>query len=79
LEDALAAAAETDRAPLRTELAATREAVRMEKLGDLAAEFDAIHSVDRALEVGSVHRIVPAKALRPSLIEAIERGIDACR
>jgi len=79
LEDALAAANEDDRAPLRTDLAATREAVRMEKLGELAAEFDAIHSVERAREVGSVHRIVAAAALRPSLIAAVERGIAAIR
>jgi hypothetical protein len=30
----------------------------------------------RDLPVGSVHRIVPAEALRPSLIDAIERGIN---
>jgi acetyl-CoA carboxylase carboxyltransferase component len=76
VEEALAAAEEEARAPLRTELAVTREAVRMEKLGELAAEFDAIHSVARARDVGSVHRIVPAEALRPSLIEAIERGMN---
>ena len=50
--------------------------VRSEKLGELAAEFDAIHSVQRAVEVGSVDRIVAAAELRPYLIEAIERGIE---
>jgi acetyl-CoA carboxylase carboxyltransferase component len=49
--------------------------VRSEKLGELAAEFDAIHSVERAVEVGSVDRIIPAAELRPQLIEAVERGI----
>ena len=50
--------------------------VRSEKLGELAGEFDAIHSVGRAVEVGSVDRIIPAAELRPQLIEAVERGIE---
>ncbi len=50
--------------------------MRSEKLGELAAEFDAIHSVERAVEVGSVDRIVPAAQLRPALIEAVERGMS---
>jgi hypothetical protein len=49
--------------------------VRSEKLGELAAEFDAIHSVQRAVEMGSVDRIVSAAALRPALIDSIERGM----
>jgi len=39
-------------------------------------EFDAIHSVERALAVGSVHRIIPAATLRPALIDAVRRGMD---
>ena len=50
--------------------------VRSEKLGELAAEFDSIHSVGRAVEVGSVDRIIPAAELRPQLIEAVEHGIE---
>ena len=34
--------------------------VRTEKLGEVAAEFDAVHSVQRAQAVGSVHRIIAA-------------------
>ncbi len=49
--------------------------VRSEKLGELAAEFDAIHSVARAVEVGSVDRVIPASALRAELIETVERGM----
>jgi hypothetical protein len=54
-----------DRRRLRAERDALWTSVRSEKLGELAAEFDAIHSVSRAVEVGSVDRIVPASALRP--------------
>jgi acetyl-CoA carboxylase carboxyltransferase component len=50
--------------------------VRSEKLGELAAEFDAIHSVSRAVEVGSVDRVIAAADLRPHLIETVERGIE---
>jgi acetyl-CoA carboxylase carboxyltransferase component len=57
------------------EIAAVVEEVRTEKLGEVAAEFDAVHSVQRALDVGSVHRIIDAARLRPELVAAIERGM----
>jgi acetyl-CoA carboxylase carboxyltransferase component len=50
--------------------------VRAEKMGELAGEFDAIHSVSRAVEVGSVDRIISAAELRPHLIDTVERGIE---
>ena len=40
----------------------------------MAADFDAVHSVERAQAVGSVHRIISAAALRPELVAAVERG-----
>jgi hypothetical protein len=51
--------------------------VRSEKLGEVASEFDTIHSVERALHVGSVQRIVPPTGLRAYLVDAVERGIAA--
>ncbi len=50
-------------------------AVRSEKLGEVGDEYDAVHSVERALKVGSLDRIIAAKDLRPYLIEALERGM----
>ena len=47
--------------------------MRNEVLGQVAAEFDAVHSVERAKNVGSVHEIISAAALRPALIEAMAR------
>jgi acetyl-CoA carboxylase carboxyltransferase component len=80
LEALIAAADDADDVDeLQTRLGATLAAVRLEKLGEVAAEFDAIHSVQRAKDVGSVHRIIPADAIRPSLIEAIERGMAKVR
>ena len=47
-----------------------------EKRGEFAAEFDAVHSVERAVRMGSVSRIVAPASLRPFLIDAVERGIQ---
>ena len=41
----------------------------------MANEFEQIHNIQRAQEVGSVHTIIPAAELRPYLIEAVERGM----
>jgi acetyl/propionyl-CoA carboxylase alpha subunit/acetyl-CoA carboxylase carboxyltransferase component len=49
--------------------------VRIGKLGEMAAEFDAVHSIQRALQVGSVDRIIAAADLRPYVVDALERGI----
>ncbi|MET0908493.1 MAG: hypothetical protein ABWZ99_03415, partial [Ilumatobacteraceae bacterium] len=75
LERALAAAPEKEADLRRADLARTLDLVRTEKLGEVAAEFDAIHTVERAKAVGSVHRIIAAADLRPELIAAVERGI----
>ena len=70
-----AAGAEGEAARLAAELAAIRPGVRSDKLGEVAAEFDAAHSVERAHRMGSVHRIVPSAELRPYLVDAVRRGI----
>jgi acetyl-CoA carboxylase carboxyltransferase component len=62
-------------ASLQVELAAARTTVRSDKLGEVAAEFEAVHNVERARQVGSVHSIIPAAGLRPSIVAALERGI----
>ena len=48
------------------------QAVLLEKQAELAAEFDAIHSVERAREVGSLEHIVSAEEIRPYLISLLE-------
>ncbi|MDQ6751523.1 MAG: ATP-grasp domain-containing protein [Actinomycetota bacterium] len=63
------------RARLRAELAEVRAAVRSEKLGEVADEFDDVHSIQRALDVGSIDAIIPADRLRPHIVEAVERGM----
>ena len=62
------------RAELATELAELRQVVRSEKLGEVAAEFDRVHSIHRAVEVGSVDAVIGAHELRPRLIAAVSGG-----
>lgn len=64
------------RARLRMQLEALYRQVHSQKLGEVADEFDKIHSVQRALRVQSIHHIIPSARLRPYLIEAVERGIQ---
>lgn len=60
------------RAALQLELAEARGAVRAEKISEVAAEFDAVHSIHRAVEVGSVDRVITPAQLRPGIVEVIE-------
>ncbi|HVT70876.1 MAG TPA: carboxyl transferase domain-containing protein, partial [Trebonia sp.] len=76
LQDKAAGAETADRAALNAELAEVTAAVRAEKIGEIAAEFDSIHSIARAVEVGSVDKIISAAQLRPAIIEAIETSLS---
>ena len=60
---------------LRARLAEVTEQVRSEKLGEAAGEFDAVHTIERALAMGSVDLIISAAHLRPYVISALERGM----
>ena len=75
LRDSLAVAEGAEATRLRAMLAAVTAQVRSEKLGEVAEEFDAIHTIERARRVGSVDRIIPATELRPYIVDALERGI----
>jgi acetyl-CoA carboxylase carboxyltransferase component/pyruvate/2-oxoglutarate dehydrogenase complex dihydrolipoamide acyltransferase (E2) component len=75
LDERIAHAKSGDRQELGSERAARWAEVRAEKLGQFATEFDAIHSIERAVEVGSVERIIPPSEFRPYLIDAVERGM----
>jgi acetyl-CoA carboxylase carboxyltransferase component len=75
LEERVAAASGGERADLAQRLLDVRAAVRAEKLSEVAAEFDAVHSIERAVKVGSVDRIIRPERLRPEIIAAIEQGL----
>ncbi|WP_030486857.1 carboxyl transferase domain-containing protein [Micromonospora chokoriensis] len=76
LEARVAASAGTERAALTAELDELRSSVRAEKLGEVAAEFDRVHNIHRAVEVGSVDAVIRAAELRPRIIEAIESRLS---
>jgi acetyl/propionyl-CoA carboxylase alpha subunit/acetyl-CoA carboxylase carboxyltransferase component len=75
LEARIVPAAGTERAALVTRLADVRASVRAQKLGEVAAEFDSVHSIQRAQRVGSVDSIIRPDELRPRIIAAVEHGM----
>ncbi|MGN2638047.1 carboxyl transferase domain-containing protein [Nocardia takedensis] len=76
LEARVAEASGPERASLIAELDEIRSSVRAEKLGEVAAEFDGIHNIQRAVTVGSVDAVIRAAELRPRIIEAIQVRLD---
>jgi hypothetical protein len=76
LEARAAATTGPDRSALLAELDGLRSSVRAEKLNEVAAEFDRVHSIQRAVEVGSVDAVIEAAELRPRIIGAIEAGLS---
>ena len=75
LRERLDTADDQQAAGIRLRLVEMSAAIRSQKLGEVACEFDQIHSIHRALAVGFVDRIIPAMELRPYLIDAIGRGL----
>lgn len=61
-----------DQARQRERLNDLRLQVTLEHQGELAKSFDAIHSVERAVRVGSLDAVIAAKDLRPAIIDALE-------
>jgi acetyl-CoA carboxylase carboxyltransferase component len=75
LSEAMAKAEGAEKARLRAQWDELFKIVHSEKLGEMASEFDRVHSVQRALDVGALNYIIEPAKLRPYLIHAVERGI----
>src|SRR5690348_11769433 len=75
LRQAMEQATGVEKGRLRAQWDELFKLIHSEKLGEMAAEFDRVHSVQRALQVGAIHRIIPPAFLRPYLVEAVERGM----
>ncbi|MFT4200882.1 carboxyl transferase domain-containing protein [Gordonia sp. (in: high G+C Gram-positive bacteria)] len=73
LEERITAATGADRASLAAELDELRASVRAEKINEIATEFDAVHDINRAVEVGSADAVIKAAELRPQIIEAVRK------
>jgi len=61
-------------AEARAEFDAAYRQVLLQKQAELGAEFDAIHTVERALEVGSLESLIAPERIRPYLIDLLDRG-----
>lgn len=71
--EALRADAASERGRVRFEQALA--SLLIEKQNDIAAEFDAHHTVERALGVGSLATILPARELRPRLVSWLDTAV----
>jgi acetyl-CoA carboxylase carboxyltransferase component len=75
LSEAMAHAEGLERGRLLAQWDELFKIVHSEKLGEVANEFDRVHSVQRALKVGAIHEIIPPANLRPYLIHAVEAAV----
>ena len=75
LDQRIAHAEGTERQLLRADRSALWEAVLAEHSRAFAQRFDDIHSIERAVRMGSVKAVVAPALLRRFLIDAVERGI----
>lgn len=69
---ALAEAPADEKPQLREKINPLYTQIVLEKQGEIAKEFDSIHTVERAVSVGSIDAIVSAASLRPSVIRILE-------
>jgi acetyl/propionyl-CoA carboxylase alpha subunit/acetyl-CoA carboxylase carboxyltransferase component len=60
---------------LREERETLEQQVVLEKQGEVAREFDAIHTVQRAVEQGSLDEVIAPATLRPRLIELLKQRL----
>ncbi len=72
-----AAADAADQPRLRAPLAARGAEGPLAVQGRLAREFDAIHSVERAVKVGSLDAVIPPAELRSAVIESLAEAATA--
>ncbi|HXY11763.1 MAG TPA: carboxyl transferase domain-containing protein [Terriglobales bacterium] len=75
LSQAISQAEGGEKGRLRAQWEELFKVVHSEKLGETAADFDRVHSVQRALAVRALDCIIPPAKLRPYLIDAVERGM----
>ncbi len=75
LDKLIAEAEGAERQRLRGERAILWGEVLARTRGEFAERFDAVHSVERAVEVGSVKRIITLESIRQELLDAVERGM----
>ncbi len=75
LDKQIEAAEGAERQRLRVARNALWTEVLAQQRGLFADRFDEVHSVERAVRVGSINSIIAPSSLRPFLIDAVTRGI----
>jgi acetyl-CoA carboxylase carboxyltransferase component len=68
---AVAEAPESERPTARERLRAAEAAATLRHQGDVAQAFDAVHTVERAVAVGSLDAVIPAARLRAEVVAAL--------
>lgn len=76
LEKRMNEASSAERSTLALEMADLRAATRAAMISTVAAEFDGIHDIHRAVRVGSVDEVIAADQLRPRVIDLIDQGLS---
>jgi acetyl-CoA carboxylase carboxyltransferase component len=71
-QEQLAEASPAERPRLEEALGKVQADVLLEKRGEVAREFDGIHTVQRAVDVGSLDRVIAPESLRASIIEELD-------
>jgi acetyl/propionyl-CoA carboxylase alpha subunit/acetyl-CoA carboxylase carboxyltransferase component len=66
-------------AELREKLEVLVRDVTLEKQAEVAAEFDRVHSVERAREVGSLRDIMEPQDMRRRLIDSLRKALEGTR
>ena len=77
LNQAMLQADGAEKLKLRAQADELYKLVYSERLGEMASEFDRVHSVHRALKVGALDSIIPPARLRSYLVDAVERGMHS--
>jgi len=75
-QTALADARLADRRTIEEDYERVLAEVTAQVQTEVAREFDAVHNVARALDVGSLDAVMTAKELRPSLCARLERALE---
>ena len=74
LREDLSRASGEQAAKIAQQLKQKYEDITLEKRGIIAQEFDSIHNVERAIQVGSLDAVISTKELRPHIIHTIQQA-----
>ena len=71
MRDRLSQASVHEKVQLREQFDRLQNDITLEKRGEIAKEFDQIHSVERAIQVGSLDAVIKPRELRTRIIKEL--------